>query len=171
MAKCFSCGGPLRTVREGLYRCLYCGQLNEERDGQVLPRRMEVFPRIEQVREAVREGVHEMAASAPSEGGLHTDMIMFMNRVVEKLIPIEGYNSDIKVKLLKTRSDIKKDLVNVFEGKMKFEDWYHKMKTNLGKGSTELDEIIYSSLEGLRHPEAIELRNAFEQKLQKGLLG
>lgn len=169
--KCFSCGGPLRVVREGLYRCRSCGQLNEERNDQILPRRMEVFPRLQQVREAAREGVYEMAASAPSEGGLHADMITFMSRVASKLVPIEGYRSDIKVKLLKTQSDIKRDLVNVFEEKMKFDDWYHKTKTNLGRGSTEMDEIIYSSLEGLKHPEAMALRNAFEQKLQKGLLG
>ena len=171
MVRCFACGGPLRLVREDLYRCYICGQLNEERGGQLLPPTMKVYPSVESVREAAIEGLKETTMSAPSEGGLHSDMIMFINRVSEKLIPTEGYRSDIKVKLLKSQGDIKRDLIKVFEEKMKFDDWYGKMRTNLGKNSLEMDEMIYAALEGLRHPEAIELRNMFEQKLQKGLLG
>ena len=172
MVRCFSCGSDyLLEVELGLYRCQICGQLNEERiPGRVLPRRMEVYPRIEQVREAATEGLYEMTKSAPSEGGLHPEMVTFMNRVAESLIPTEGYKREIKVKLLKTQNDIKKDLTNVFEGKKKFEDWYDKTRTNLGRNSREMDEIIYVSLEGLRNPEAVDLRNAFEQKLQKGIL-
>jgi len=170
MVRCFACGGPLRLVREGLYRCYVCGQLNQDRGGRVLPPTMKVYPSVEGIREAAVEGIKETTMSAPSEGGLDPDMAIFVDRVSERLIPTEGYRSDIKEKLLRSQNDVKRGLVDVFEGRAKFEDWYAKTRTNLGKNSMEMDEMIYTSLEGLRSPGAVELRMMFEQKLQRGLM-
>jgi hypothetical protein len=172
MEKCFSCGGPLRTVREGLYRCLYCGQLNEEREGQILPRKMEVFPRIEKVREAAKEGVYEMVSSVPSESGIPRDMAIFIRRVAEALTPLKGYEADrgFVTRALRVRSQFRQELTSVFEGKMKLQDWYDKTRTSLGKRIDEMDEIIYNALEGLSDPEAIEMRMDFEQKLKGSLI-
>lgn len=170
--ECFSCGGPLRTVREGLYRCLFCGQLNEERGGQILPRKMEVFPRIERVREAAKEGVYEMVSSVPSESGIPRDMAIFIRRVAEVLTPLKGYEGDrgFVTRALRVRSQFRQELTGVFEGKMKLQDWYDKTRTSLGKRVDEMDEIIYNALEGLSDPEAIDMRMEFEQKLKGGLM-
>lgn len=40
--------------------------MNEERGGQVFPRKMEIYPRIEQVRKAALEEIYE-AATTPAE--------------------------------------------------------------------------------------------------------
>ena len=172
MGTCFACGGPLRTVREGLYRCLFCGQLNEERGGLVLPRKMEVFPRIEQVREAAKEGVYEMASSVPSESGIPRDMAVFIRRVAEALTPLKGYEEDrgFVVRALRVRSQFRRELTEFLEGKTKFQDWYDKTRTALGKRSDDMDEIIYNALEGLSDPGAIEMRMEFEQKLKGSLM-
>ena len=170
--RCFACGGPLRTVREGLYRCIYCGQLNEERDNQILPRKMEVFPRIEKVREAAKEGVYEMVSSVPSDSGVSRDMVIFIRRVAEALTPLKGYedNREFVTRALRVRSQFRQELTDVLEGKMKFQDWYDKTRTSLGKRVDEMDEIIYNGLEGLSDPEAIDMRMDFEQKLKGGLM-
>ena len=172
MEKCFACGGPLRTVREGLYRCLFCGQLNEERGGLVLPRRMEVFPRIEQVREAAKEGVYEMVSSVPSESGIPRDMAIFIRRLAEALTPIKGYEEDrgFVSRVLRVRGQFRRELTGVFEGKMKLQDWYDKTRASLGKRGDEMDEIIYNALEGLSDPEAIDMRMAFEEKMKGSLM-
>ncbi len=169
---CFACGGPLRTVREGLYRCLFCGQLNEERGGQVLPRKMEVFPRIEKVREAAKEGVYEMVSSVPSASGIPRDLAIFIRRVAETLTPIKGYEGDrgFVTRALRVRSQFRQELTGVFEGKMKLQEWYDKTRTSLGKRSDEMDEVIYNALDGLSDPEAIDMRMAFEEKMKGGLL-
>lgn len=172
MSTCFTCGGPLRVIREGLYRCLYCGQLNEEREGQVLPRRMEVYPRIQQVREAAKEGVYEGVSSVPSESGIPRDLAIFIRRVAETLTPLKGYEGDrgFVVRALRVRSQFRQELTNVFEGKTKLQDWYDKTRTSLGKRVDEMDEIIYNALEGLSDPEAVDMRAAFEQKLKGSLV-
>jgi len=167
--RCFSCGGPLREVREGLYRCYICGQLNEDRGlGQVVPRKMEVYPRIEQVREAAKEGVYEMVSAVPSETGLSTDEATFVRRVAEALTPLKGYENDrgFVTRALKVRNQFKQELTDVLEGKRELLDWYDKTRTALGKHHTEMDKILYDALEGLRDPETVELRKAFEQRMQ-----
>ena len=170
--ECFSCGGPLRVVREGLYRCLYCGQLNEERGGQILPRKMEVFPRIEKVREAAKEGVYEMVSSVPSESGIPRDMAIFIRRVAEVLTPLKGYEEDrgFVTRALRVRGQFRQELTSVFEGKRPFLAWYDATRTSLGKRSDEMDEIIYNALEGLSDPEAVDMRMEFEQKLKGSLM-
>jgi len=172
MGTCFACGGPLRTVREGLYRCLFCDQLNEERDNQVLPRKMEVFPRIEKVREAAKEGVYEMASSVPSESGIPRDMSIFIRRLAEALTPIKGYEEDrgFVSRVLRVRSQFRQELTGVFEGKRPFLAWYDKTRASVGKRGDEMDEIIYNALEGLSDPEAIDMRMAFEEKMKGSLM-
>jgi len=174
MVRCFSCGSTyLLEVETGLYKCQMCGQLNEERrSGQVLPRRMEVYPRIEQVREAAKEGVYEMVQSVPSESGVSSEMRLFINRVSEALTPLKGYEGDrgFVVRALSVRSKFKKELIAVLEGKRKFQEWYDVTRTSLGMREDQMDEIIYSALEGLTEPDAVNMRNNFEHKLMGRLV-
>ena len=173
MGVCFSCGGPLRQIGPGLYRCYICRQLNEVREGVMLPRAMEVYPRIEQVREAAVEGVYEMVAAAPSESGLHPDMVKFVRRLSEILTPLKGYEDDrgFVTRALKVRSQFKQELTDVFMGKRKLQEWYDSTRTSLGMRDDQMDKVIYDALEGLSSPEAIEMRMSFEDKLRGGVLG
>ena len=172
MGVCFNCGGPLRMIRPNLYKCYICGQLNDVRSGVLLPRVMKVYPRIEQVREAAVEGRYEMVAAVPSESGLAPDMVTFVRRIVETLAPIkEGDEREIINRVLKVRSQFKRELVDVFEGKKKFQEWYDGVRTSLGMRDDQMDRVIYDALEGLSSPEAVEMRMSFEDKIRGGVLG
>ena len=170
MVRCFACGGPLRLVREGLYRCYVCGQLNQDRGGRVLPPTMKVYPSVEGIREAAAEGVREEAVTAPM--GLSHDITVFIQRVVEALTPIKGYEDDrgFVVRALRVRQKFRDELTDVFKGKRKFKEWYNSTGSDLGKSERDMDEIIYNALEGLSEPEAIDMRNMFEHKLTGGLI-
>ena len=172
MVRCFACGGPLRLVREDLYRCYICGQLNEDRGGQLLPPTMKVYPSVEGVREAAAEGARELATVTPSDAGLPPDMMIFIRRVAETLTPLKGYEKDRAFvgRALKVRQKFRQELTEVFEGKRKLQEWYDSTRTSLGKSDREMDEIIYNALDGLSNPDAIDMRNMFEQKLSGGLI-
>ncbi len=173
MPKCFSCGGPLRVIGPDLYRCYICRQLNEVREGVLLPPVMKVYPRIEQVREAAIEGRYEMVAAAPSEKGLEPDMAAFVRRISEILTPLKGYEDDrgFVSRALKVRNQFKQELTAIFMGKGKLMEWYDRTRTSLGMRDDQMDKVIYDALEGLSSPEAIEMRMSFEDKLRGGVLG
>jgi len=172
MVQCFACGGPLRLVREGLYRCYMCGQLNEDRGGQLLPPTMKVYPSVEKIREAAVEGARELTTVVPSDTGLPPDMMIFIRRVAETLTPLKGYEKDrgFVGRALKVRQQFRQELTEVFEGKRKLQEWYDSTRTSLGKSDRDMDEIIYNALDGLSNPDAIDMRNMFEQKLSGGLI-
>jgi len=131
---------------------------------------MEVYPRIEQVREAAVEGVYEGTKATPSEGGLNPDMVTFVNRTIETLIPIYPEDRrEERLRALNVRGQFKRELVEVLEGKRKFQDWYDATRQSLNKRSDQMDEIIYNALGGLSDRDAIELRNMFEQKIRGGV--
>ena len=173
MGVCFACDGRLRQIGENLYRCYICGQLNEEREETILPPVMKVYPRIEQVREAAIEGRYEMIAAAPSEKGLEPDMVTFVRRISEILTPLKGYEDDrgFVSRALKVRNQFKRELTDVFMGKGKLMEWYDTTRTSLGMRDDQMDRVMYDALEGLTHPEAIEMRMSFEDKLRGGVLG
>jgi len=131
---------------------------------------MEVFPRIEKVREAAKEGVYEMVSSVPSESDISRDIAIFIGRVVEALTPIKGHEEDREfvTRALRVRSRFRDELTDVFKGKRKFKEWYNLTGSDLGKSERDMDEIIYNALEGLSEPEAIDMRMGFEQKLTGG---
>lgn len=133
---------------------------------------MEVYPRIEQVREAAKEGVYEMVQAVPSESGISSEMRIFINRVSEVLTPIKGYENDrgFVARALKVRSQFKKEFISVLEGKRKFQEWYDTTRISLGMREDQMDEIIYNALEGLTEPDAVNMRNMFEQKLTGRLI-
>jgi len=134
---------------------------------------MEVYPRIEQVREAAVEGVYEMTAAVPSESGLHPDMVKFVRKVSEILTPLKGYEDDrgFVTRALKVRTQFKRELTEVFEGKRKFQEWYDGTRTGLGMREDQMDRVMYDALEGLSSPEAIEMRMSYEDKIRGGGLG
>lgn len=150
-----------------------CKQLNEDRGGATLPHVMKVYPRIEQVREAAIEGRYEMVASVPSESGLEPDMATFVRRISEILTPLKGYEDDrgFVSRALKVRNQFKKELTEIFMGKGKLMEWYDTTRTSLGMRDDQMDKVMYDALEGLTHPEAIEMRMGFEDKLRGGVLG
>lgn len=172
MVRCFACGGPLRLVREGLYRCYVCGQLNQDRGGRVLPPTMKVYPSVEGIREAAVEGAKEISAVVPADAGLSPDMSLFVRRVAEALTPIKGYEGDrgFVTRALRVRQQFRNDLTDMLNGKRTFQEWYDSTRSGLGKSERDMDEIIYNALEGLSEPEAIDMRNMFEHKLTGGLI-
>jgi len=138
----------------------------------MLPPTMKVYPSVERVREAAAEGARELAAATPSDSGLPPDMAVFIRRVAEALTPLKGYEKDrgFVSRALGVRRQFRRELTEVFEGKRKFQEWYDSTRTSLGKSEREMDEVIYNALEGLNDPEAMDMRNMFEQKLMGGLI-
>jgi hypothetical protein len=175
MVTCFSCGSSyLLEVEPGIYRCQICGQLNEVRpSGQILPRRMEVYPRIEYVREAAKEGLYEMTQAVPSESGIPTDMRIYINRVAEALTPLKGHEEDraFVARALKVRSQFRRELTEIFEGKGDFDKWYNETASNLGIQDKVMAKMMFDSLEGLKSPEAKQLRDMYGQIMQRSAFG
>lgn len=168
MGVCFSCGGPLRDIGPGLYRCRICRQLNEVRGGVLLPRVMEVYPHVDYVREAAIEGVYEMTAAVPSESGLDPDMVVFIRRLNEVLIPLEGEDRESRARGLKVRNQLKRELTDVFEDRAEWNDWFDRWRQNLNIHSKVFAKVIFDALEGLKSPEAQQMREGFGQALQRG---
>lgn len=154
-------------VREGLWKCYLCGQYMEERNKVLVPKRMEVYPRLDRVKEAAVEGSYEL--SVPSKTILSSDMVTFIRRISEALTPLKGYenNREVVARALKVRSDIKADLTEVFEGGKQFDDWFTETRQNLNLHPIELSQIIYDCLKGLNSEEAKQLRGAYEQFLTR----
>lgn len=132
----------------------------------LVPKRMEVYPRSALVREAAVEGSYEM--SIVSESGLSSDMATFIRRVAEALVPIDVYDDRAaRARALKVRQDVRMELTDVFDGKVKFDDWFNRTRQNLNLHALELSQILYDSLEGLKSDEAQQLREHYGQALTR----
>jgi hypothetical protein len=102
------------------------------------------------------------------EEGLSVDILTFIRRLTERLTPAVGYSPEVTAQILETRAEYRKQLEDVFEGKRDFNDWFNKTKTRTGLHKTELMTHIYESLEGLTDPDAVALREGYEQMLSSG---
>lgn len=98
---------------------------------------------------------------------IEPDMQAFINRVAERLTPLEGLDSAGKMRALNVREQFRKELTNVFLGKQDWNKWFDKTKTTLGLHTVIFMKMLYQCLEGLRSPEARSLRADYEAALAR----
>ena len=182
MFRCPFDGYRVVEIGDGLYKCMYCNNYLREKDGVLVPYAMKAYPYDRDVRESLvvkglgRRARPESAKTSrgegiPFRGGLSQDMVIFIGRVANALIPLEGYNQETRLKLLNTQNKIKRDLTRVFEGKRDFQKWYDQTRTNFSKRNIEMMQILYDAAEGLESQEAKELRNAYARAMDRGPFG
>jgi len=105
---------------------------------------------------------------APPPSQVEPEIQTFINRVAERLIPIaDDYDFETKRKLQTVRERYRRELTNVFDGKESIEKWFNRTRGNLGIHQIDMTKILYECLEGLRSPEAKELRMQYGQALQR----
>ena len=181
---CFNCGGPLRPTYGGKFVCRFCGQVQEPRkSGLIVPMKLRVFShqagvntyaqvqdwmpggRVQQVPQG------QVGPEPPEEEGIGPDIHVFIRRLTESLTPAVGYSPEITQDILATRAEYRKGLYDVFEGDKEWLDWFDRTKTRTGLHRTELMQKIVDALEGLSDPDAVALKEGYEQALSGGLLG
>ncbi|MEM2849042.1 MAG: hypothetical protein QXI36_02060 [Candidatus Bathyarchaeia archaeon] len=116
--------------------------------------------------------ISETALAPPSsleaqEGQLNQDMITFAYRVAERLTPLNGLDAQARARALKVRERFRKELENVFLGHEDFQNWFNRTRSQLGLHLVDFTQIIYESLQGLKSPEARELRKQYGETLTK----
>lgn len=109
----------------------------------------------------------EMESEMSETNGLSSDMLTFISRVAERLAPTKGLNPEAKARCLKVQEQFRRELVEVFQGKRNFSEWYDQKKTDLGLHHYTFMKILYESLEGLKSPKAQELREQYAQTLRR----
>jgi len=98
---------------------------------------------------------------------IEPDMQTFINRVAERLTPLEGLDSAGKMRALNVREQFRKELTDVFLGKQDWNKWFDKTRTNLALHTVTFMKILHQCLEGLRSPEAQNLRQDYEAALAR----
>ena len=169
MASCYRCGGRIRVVAGGLYKCQMCGAYNQIQGAFSMPSTMRVFTSFDRVKAATIEGAYEQTKGQPSMGDVAPDMVEFISRLATTLSPIEGYTPDIQGKQLELRKSYVKQLNDVFDGKMDFQAWFDKTKTKRSLARDDLIKMIYDALEGLQSEEAQGMRAQYEAMLTKSM--
>lgn len=169
MVSCYKCGGPIREVVGTLHKCQMCGAYISVRGGFAIPRSFSVFTSFDRVKAAAIEGAYEATKGQPNIGEIEPDMIEFISRLATALAPIEGYTPAVQAQQLELRKDYVKQLNNVFDGKMDFQDWFNKTKTKRSLHREVLSKMIYDALEGLQSDGAREMRAQYESVLTQSL--
>jgi len=150
---CKVCGAPLSTIVEGeLMRCpvdkLYY---------HIRPKRritsLTALPKAE--------------VTTESSFGLSQEQLVFIDRVSQKLTPLQGLNPTGRARALKIREQFRKELTNVFLGKQDFNKWYDETRTKLGLHNTTFMQLLYECLEGLKSTECQQLRQEYENALRQ----
>lgn len=164
MEGCRFCGGLVLEVSPGLFKCIgLCGQYFKEGAEGPLPK-IEVATTLDKLR-AHEAGVETTTTSL--EGGLSADMLIFINRVAERLVPTEGLTHEMTEQVKKVQNQFRRELTEVIQGKQDFNKWFNKTKTNLGLHAYKLTTTLYESLAGLKSPEAQELLMQYGEALQR----
>ena len=166
---CYRCGGRIRLVAGGLYKCQLCGVYNQIQGAFSMPSTMRVFTSFDRVKAATIEGAYEQTKGQPSMGDVAPDMIEFISRLATRLSPIEGYLPNIQAQQLELRKSYVKQLNDVFDGKMDFQAWFDKTKTKRSLARDDLVKMIYDALEGLQSEEAQSMRAQYEAMLTKSM--
>jgi hypothetical protein len=104
-------------------------------------------------------------ASTSSETGFSSEILTFIERVADKLTNPKGLplTPEQQARVDKVKEQIRKDLLDVLEGRKDLAEWFTTTRQNFNLKSYELAEIIYQSLEGLRSKEAQDLRDQWLQ--------
>jgi len=103
----------------------------------------------------------------PLPPAIEPDMQTFINRVAERLTPLEGLDQTGKLRALNVREQFRRELTNVFLGKQDWNKWFDKTKTTLGLHIVTFMKMLYQCLEGLKSPEAQSLRQDYEAALAR----
>lgn len=145
---------------------------------------IDVVPHIVEVKgeeEAVEEEAKEVPQREEAEGKkeakpptlkkveeLEPDQITFINRAVDALAGnLEGYPKDAQQRAMEQKSEMRRELTEVFQGKRKYEDWFNKTKTQFGLHTYTFTKMLYDCLDGLRSPDAQALRSDYYQALRR----
>jgi alpha-L-arabinofuranosidase len=107
------------------------------------------------------------AKRKPTPPALEPDMQTFIERVAERLTPLEGLDQTGKLRALNVREQFRRELTDVFLGKQDWNKWFDKTKTTLGLHTVTFMKILHQCLEGLRSPEAQSLRQDYEAALAR----
>lgn len=177
MSICPFDGYRVIEIGDNLYKCLFCEMPLTKKGEELVPYRNVVYPYDSVVREKLRVGsrgppaevVVETEPEAPFGAGLDDDMVIFIRRVAETLTPVKGYEHDeaFKRRAFKVRDQFIRELTDCFTGKRDFNKWFDSTKTSLGKHPSEMTQIMIDALEGLKNPEAVQMRNALGAALQR----
>jgi len=150
---CEVCGAPLISVVEGeLMRCPVDGLYHHERPKRTIAS-LKALPKAE--------------VTTESSFGLSEDQLVFIDRVSQKLTPLQGLNPTARARALKIREQFRKELTNVFLGKQEFTKWYDQTRTKLGLHNTTFMQLLYECLEGLKSTECQNLRQEYENALRQ----
>lgn len=158
--ECRLCGGPLLKVKERLYICRFCGNYFPDTSPTAPLPSLRVVSEPDKLKDLI-------VGMETQEGGLSSDMLTFTARVAERLVPTTGLTGDMAQQVQKVQDDIRREFIEVFQGKRNFEKWFNQTKTNLALHPQKFTTILYESLEGLKSPEAQELREGYAQALAR----
>lgn len=178
---CPLCGHRVLPVEEGVYKCQFCDTYLRDKNGVLVPYSHTVTPYTRVLREKLRSEdrvperverevvVEETGPDAPFGAGLDKDMVVFIRRTAEALTPVKGYEHDeaFKRRTFKVREQFIHELTDCFTGKGDFDKWFDSTKTSLGKHPSEMTQIMIDALEGLKNPEAVQMRNSLGAALQR----
>lgn len=89
------------------------------------------------------------------------DMQTFIDRMAEKLTPLQGLDNAGRARCLGVRSQIQRDLTNVFLGREDFNKWYDRTRTNFALHNTTFMQIIADCLKGLKSAAAQDMRREY----------
>ncbi len=176
MLTCPFDGYTVIEIGDNLYKCIFCEMPLTKKGVELVPYRNVVYPYDREVRDRLRIGdrapevvVKETEPDAPFGAGLDKDMVIFIRRTAEALTPITGYEHDegFKRRAFKVRDTFIHELTDCFTGKRDFDKWFDSTKTSLGKHPSEMTQIMIDALEGLKNPEAVQMRNSLGAALQR----
>jgi len=101
-----------------------------------------------------------------SSFGLSEDQLVFIDRVSQKLTPLQGLSATARGRALKIREQFRKELTNVFLGKQDYSKWYDETRSKLALHNTTFMQLLYECLEGLKSTECQNLRQEYENALR-----
>ncbi len=98
---------------------------------------------------------------------LEPDMIIFAQRIAEKLASTEGLPPDGIERALKVQKEIENELRDVFLDKKDYNQWFNRTKTKFGLHPYKFTTILINCLEGLQSVDAQALRADYQQSLSR----
>ena len=132
-----------------------------------------VFPDIDRIREhaVIGRTTVQPPIEIEEEEGMAEDMLIFINRLTVRLTPTVGYSEDVVEAVLKDRDEYRKGLFDVFTGGKEWTNWFDRTKTKKGLHRHTFMQMIVESLEGLTHPDAVAMKEGYEDAMRGGILG
>ena len=134
MNKCRFCGSPVIQIRPRFFKCVgSCGQYFRENPTGPLPK-MKIVTDLETLK------AHEAGITLEKEittGGLSSDMLIFVDRVAQKLMPGDP----------KLQEKYRKGLAECLIGTKDFQEWFNNTGADLGIHSWNLLKTLHDALD------------------------